>query len=214
MFKYLVAVLLLTSGLQSVAAQDYFLSPPFPPTAFFEQYYEVRFRVRGMLAPSFTFENLPDFFTGSSTGIVSGIPTVTGTFRFAIKYAEAGNAGREEVVISITDSPNTAASAAQSKAIVGLIVKTVLDTWVYRTGQTILIQLESSGGVSPITWNYKNLPAGLSGDRKGAITGSIKDTGLYSFSASCGDSKGQTAESFFTLNIQPGTLIKCKSFLI
>lgn len=213
MFKYLLAVLLLSAAMPSVAAQDYFLSPPFPPTAFYEQYYEVRFRVRGLLAPTFTFTNLPSFFTGSDTGVVSGTPTVTGTFRFTIKYAEGANGGSEEVIISVTDSPNTAASAAQNKAVVTLIVKTALDSWIFRSGEQIVIQLLAEGGSSPFTWNYKNLPAGLSGDNKGQVRGSIKDVGLYSFSASCGDAKGLKAESYYTLNVQPGTLIKTNNVI-
>jgi hypothetical protein len=213
MFKYLLAILLLSASFPSVAGQDFFLSPPFPPTAFYEQYYEVRFRVRSFLAPTFTFENLPSFFTGSDTGVVSGIPNITGTFRFTIKFAEAGTSGQEQVVISVTDSPNTAASAAQNKAVVQLIVKTALDTWIFRSGDQIKIELSAEGGVAPITWNYKNLPAGLAGDNTGVIKGSLKDVGLYSFSASCGDSKGLKAESFYTLNVQPGTLIKTNNVI-
>lgn len=214
MFKYLVAALMLTATFHSVAAQDFFLSPPFPPTAFVEQYYEVRFRVRGMLAPTFTFENLPSFFTGSASGVVSGTPNLTGTFRFTVKYSQDSSSGSEQVVISITDSPNTVASAAQNKAVVSLIIETALNTWIYRSGQSISIQLSAQGGVAPITWNYKNLPSGLVGDNSGNIKGAIKDVGLYSFSASCGDAKGLKAESFYTLNIQPGTLIKSNSYLI
>jgi hypothetical protein len=111
-------------------------------------------------------------------------------------------------VISIADSPNTAASNAQSQAVVNLIIQAAADTWIYRSGDKISIQLNSNNGVAPITWNYKNLPAGLSGDNNGLISGSISKDGSYSFSASCGDAKGQNAQSFYTLNVQPGTLIK------
>jgi hypothetical protein len=63
MYKNLLIVLLIAAAFHP--ALGYFLSPPFPPTAFTAQYYEVGFRVRGLSHPTFTFENLPDFFTGS-----------------------------------------------------------------------------------------------------------------------------------------------------
>ena len=85
MIKYLTLILLLTALAHT---QDYFLSPAFPPTGFYQQYYEVRFRVRGINFPSFTFDNLPSFFTGSKSGVVSGTPNVTGTFRFTVTYSD------------------------------------------------------------------------------------------------------------------------------
>jgi len=209
MFKYLIAVLLVTATVQ----QTLFLSPPFPPTGFYQQYYEVRFRVRGLNGPTFTFDNLPNFFTGSQDGVVSGTPNITGTFRFTVSYTDGTTSGSDKVVISVTASPNTAASASQSAAVNLLVIQVALDTWIYRSGDAINIQLTSQNGVSPITWNYKNLPAGLSADNNGKISGAISDAGLYSFSASCGDSKGLKAESYYTLNIQPGTIIKSNIFI-
>jgi hypothetical protein len=208
MFKYLVAVLLLTVTLQQAGSSGLFLSPPFPPTGFIQQYYEVRFRVRGLNQPSFSFDGLPSFLKGSDNGVVSGTPDAAGTYKFTINYSEGSQSGSDKVIISVISSPNTAASAAQSAAVQYLVIQTALDSWIYRVNDAINIQLTSQNGVGPITWNYKNLPAGLSADNNGKIGGSIANNGLYSFSVSCGDSKGQKAESFYTLNIQPGTVIK------
>ena len=47
-----------------------------------------------------TFENLPSFFIGSCTGVISGTPNITGTFRFTINFAEAGTSGQKQIVIS------------------------------------------------------------------------------------------------------------------
>jgi len=207
MFKYLIAALLLAASINLASAQDAFLTPPFPPTAFVEQYYEVRFRVYGLSAPTFTFTNLPDFLKGTADGVLSGTPSVTGTFKVTVSYTDGTTTGSNKVVISVTQSPNTAASAAQNKVVVGLIIQTATSTWTYRAGDKITIQQSSANGVGPITWNYNNLPAGLSGDNNGLVSGSISNPGLYSFSSSCGDSKGQKAQSYYTLNIQPGTLI-------
>lgn len=55
MFKYTILALLLVATIQ----QDYFLSPLYPATAFEGQYYETRFRIRGLDFPQFKFKGLP-----------------------------------------------------------------------------------------------------------------------------------------------------------
>ena len=82
MFKYSIVALLLVLSLQ----QNYFLSPLYPPTAFEGQYYEVRFRVRGMDSPQFTFKGLPNCFKSSADGVISGIPKGPGSYAVSIVY--------------------------------------------------------------------------------------------------------------------------------
>lgn len=117
------------------------------------------------------------------------------------------------MVFSITVNPYTAASTNQAAAVTLLVIQNAMDTWIYRTGQTITIQLTSKNAVGTLTWTFKNLPVGLSGSRTGKITGVIAEVGMYSFSVACGDSKGRTAESFYTLNIQPNNIASCKLFI-
>ena len=112
MFKYLLASLLLVSA---VTAADYFLTPPYLPTGFTEQYYEARHRVRGMPHAEFTYSNLPEFLKGSKDGILSGTPDVTGTFRFSVSFTDGENSGSEEIFLSVTASPNTAKSNEQNQ---------------------------------------------------------------------------------------------------
>jgi len=209
MIKYLIALLLVTATLQ----QESFLSPPIPPTAFYQQYYQVIFRVRGLNGPTFTFENLPNFFVGTTEGVVSGTPNITGTFRIGVSYTDGTTSGSSKVVISVTASANTDASTQQSIEVTALVIQNALNSWIYRAGENIDIQL-SCNGQSPITWNYNSLPKGLSGDNNGRVTGALADAGLYSFSASAGDSKGLKAQSFYTLNVQPGTVVKSNHYTI
>ena len=95
-----------------------------------------------------------------------------------------------------------------------LVIETALSTWVYRSGDNIAIDLVAKHGVAPLTWSFSNLPDGLFSDNTGKISGRITEAGLYSFSAAVGDAHGQKAESYYTLNIQPGTLLKSTSALI
>jgi hypothetical protein len=212
MFKYLIAVLLVTAAVQQDAS--IFLTPPYPPTAFYQQYYEVRFRVRGLDAPNYKFDNLPNFLSGSADGVLSGTPNITGTFKVSISYTDGTNSGSNKVVISVTGSPNTDVSAKQSSDVTFMVIQNAIESWIYRSGQSVSIQLNANGGAAPITWNYENLPKGLSGDNSGRITGACSDQGLYSFSVSAGDSKGLKAVSYYTLNVQPGTIIRSTPFSI
>ena len=170
MYKYLIAILLITSTIQY---DTLFLTPTYPPTAFFEQFYEVRFRAIGLSNPAFTFTNLPSFLKGSESGIVSGVPTSTGTFKVTVTYTDGTSSGSSTVSISVTSSPNTEASAKQSAEVVYLIIENAVNSWIYRTDQIISIKLVAKHGHGPITWNFNNLPKGLSGDNNGGISGSI-----------------------------------------
>jgi hypothetical protein len=67
----------------------------------------VRFRVRGLSSPTFTYNNLPNFFTGSADGIISGTPNITGTFKIMISYTDGTNTESSKVVISVIGSPNS-----------------------------------------------------------------------------------------------------------
>lgn len=82
MLKYSIFALLIVLSLQ----QGYFLSPLYPPTAFEGQYYEVRFRVRGLDFPQFSFKGLPDTLKGSADGVISGIPRGPGSYPCVISY--------------------------------------------------------------------------------------------------------------------------------
>jgi len=114
----------------------------------------------------------------------------------------------------VTASPRTEESDRQSAAVVYLVIETALSTWVYRSGDQISIDLVAKHGVVPLTWSFANLPAGLFGDHAGRITGRITEAGLYSFSAAVGDAQGNKAQSFYTLNIQPGSAVRSKNSLI
>ena len=56
------------------ASNSYFLSPAYPPSAYQNEFYTTRFRVRGLDNPVFNFEGLPKTFKGSSDGVISGVP--------------------------------------------------------------------------------------------------------------------------------------------
>lgn len=87
------------------------------------------------------------------------------------------------------------------------IVANAYSSWIHRSSENIKIQLVCQHGKGPYVWSYRNLPVGLKGTADGVIRGAIKKDGLYSFSVNAGDSKGNQATAFYTLNIQPGSVI-------
>lgn len=89
MLKYSIFALLVVFSIQ----QTLFLSPLYPPTAFEGQYYEVRFRVRGLDFPQFTFKGLPDCFKGTADGVIQGIPKGPGSYAVLVGY---GSGNRRE----------------------------------------------------------------------------------------------------------------------
>jgi len=89
MYKNLITVCLFLA----VVSSTVFLTPAYPPTAYQNQFYSVRFRTRGMDDPIFSFEGLPKSLKGDSNGLVSGTPEVAGSFSVLIKYRSNGEAG-------------------------------------------------------------------------------------------------------------------------
>ena len=59
----------------ALASNSYFLSPAYPPSAYQNEFYTTRFRVRGLDYPNFSFEGLPKNFRASSDGVISGVPS-------------------------------------------------------------------------------------------------------------------------------------------
>ena len=117
------------------------------------------------------------------------------------------------MVIRIT--PSTQSESTFESAVITQNVRTAGGifinypaTLVYQVGTNIEFQLAAQNGNAPLLWRYNSLPSGIRGDHNGLIRGTFVEPGYYSFSASCSDSLGITAEAFITWNIQPRTLVR------
>jgi len=89
MYKSIFVLCLLLAVTTSVV----YLTPAYPPTAYQNQFYSARFRVRGLDDPIFSYEGLPKSISGSSDGVLSGIPLVPGSFSIIIKYRAGAQSG-------------------------------------------------------------------------------------------------------------------------
>ena len=201
MFKHAIIALLFVATIQN----SYYISPLYPPTAFEGQFYEVRFRIRGLDYPNFSFSGLPTSLHGSADGVVSGIARGPGSFSVKVNFHSGSESGSAQVVLRITPGTSsystlltTNPSSVSQKLVIGYP-----ENLVYTVGSSIELSLQAQHGASPLLWRYINLPNGLYGNQNGVIKGSFSQSGYYSFNVECSDSVGISTEAYITLNIQP-----------
>ena len=147
------------------------------------------FVVHGGVAP-FTFTlvsgSLPPGLTlNSTTGVVSGIPTMAGSFTYAAQVMDSlgvvYNQHSGHCLIVITNSTTPILMCAASTGQVGIAYSSAL---------------VASGGTPPYTFSIISgaLPAGLSlNTSTGAITGTPTTAGTFNFTAQVVDSTGTAA---------------------
>jgi len=180
--------LLIACLLLAVASSTLFLTPANPPTAYQNQYYSVRFRVRGLDAPVFSYDGLPKPLTGTSDGLISGIPSDAGSFSVVIKYSSGDQSGQNQVILKVQpDYRNTNSVVSATQTAVGLVIE-YSGNLIFRVGETIKIPFTVKTFAGSLIWNYKGLPNGIQGSSNdGVIQGSISDAGYYNLQVECAD---------------------------
>ena len=169
------------------------------------QPYSSTFVVHGGVPP-FTFTivsgSLPPGLTlNSTTGVVSGIPTMAGSFTFAAQVMDSlgvvYNKHSGHCLIVIGNSTTVVLTCASSTGQVGVAYNSAL---------------VAAGGTPPYTFSITSgsLPAGLSlNSSTGAITGTPTTAGTFNFTAQVVDSTGTaagTATTNCSIVISPPTI--------
>jgi hypothetical protein len=138
-----------------------------------------------------------------STGIISGIPTASGTFSFGISVKDSSAQTATATV------PLTIGAASAATPTVLTITSTSLPSGAIGSGYSN--SLQASGGTAPYTWSFVsgNLPAGLSlNTSTGLISGTPTASGTATFTAAVTDagSPAQNKSVTLSLVIAPATL--------
>jgi uncharacterized protein (TIGR03437 family) len=139
--------------------------------------------------------SLPDGLTLSSSGTIAGTPTKVGSFAFTGQVTDtSGAAVSSAFTLAIAAPPLTiSAGASLPNGIVGSPYPSQLIT--------------AAGGTGPYTFQATGtLPAGLSLDTSGQITGTPTAAGSSSFTVTVTDSTTPTpltASSSFQISIEP-----------
>ncbi len=124
----------------------------------------------------------------TSTGVIAGTPTATGSFPITILVTDANNlTATQPGTITVTAGPAVAFTPPNGEL-----------------GAAYTAQPTASGGASPYTWAVSagTLPAGLSiNTGTGAITGTPSTVGAASVTVQATDSKGGIATQATTITI-------------
>ena len=203
--KIMFKNLLLASLLLTIAVSDtYYITPTIPPNAYQNQYYTIRFRVRGLDNPVFSFVGLPKTISATNDGLLSGTPTEAGSYQITINYSSGSVSGSGQFILKVSqDYSLTNEVLTVSQTSLGLVIE-YPSGLVLRAGQSWSISLSASNGKGPYVWQFNGLPSGLIGDsRSGRISGSVANSGYYNFNVECADSTGSSAVAYYTINVQP-----------
>jgi predicted hotdog family 3-hydroxylacyl-ACP dehydratase len=125
---------------------------------------------------TFSATGLPAGLTMSTGGVISGTPTVTGTFPYTVTVTDsAGNKGTFNCSVTVAAAPSASCAvinAVQNNAI----------TPVTLTG--------TGGAGGPYTFSATGLPAGLTMSTGGVISGTPTVTGTFPYTVTVTDSAG------------------------
>ena len=124
--------------------------------------------------------NLPTGLTLSTEGIISGTPTVSGSFDFTVQATNIAGSVTRTLTITINIPP--------------VITTTTLPNGIIGTAynQTLTVT-----GTSPIAWSFfsGNLPTGLTFDANGTISGIPTEAGIFNFSVQVTNVAGNNIKS-------------------
>lgn len=169
------------------------------PAGVVGQSYSQTITMAGGTSP-FTWQLTGSLPTGLSfdagAGVISGIPTSSGSFPFSV---------------TVTDA-TTKVSVSQPLTI---IVNSVLDITTSNAAKLQMISgvpysatFSASGGVAPYTWTAPNLPTGFSVNPfTGVLTATPNITGEFSFILTVTDTKGANVSKTFTVIVSAPVII-------
>ena len=148
----------------------------------------------GMAPITWSFEggSLPAGISIASNGVISGTPTVAGTFTFTVKATNSF--GNDAKGFSITVANNVIAPTITTNTLLGGTV-----------GVSYSENLVAEG-TSPITWALEsgNLPGGLSIAPSGVISGTPTASGTFNFTVKAANSAGSDTKALsITINTIP-----------
>ncbi|MCU1237537.1 MAG: Ig family protein, partial [Candidatus Solibacter sp.] len=153
--------------------------------------------------PPFTWTitsgSLPPGLTLLPAGTISGTPSITGSFGFAVQAADtATTKTTQALTIQIQPSPIQITTAALPASTVGA---------------TYTQSLIATGGSPPFTWSLNSgaLPPGLTLDPGGAIRGTARTPGSYTFSLQVVDSQGTNATVSYAVTVNAAVSIDTSS---
>ncbi|WP_429002915.1 putative Ig domain-containing protein [Xanthomonas sacchari] len=137
---------------------------------------------------------LPAGLSLSSTGVLSGTPTVAGSFTFVVGVTDAGSFGGSHAYTLSIASPTLAITPPTLPAAA--------------INASYSQALSTSGGTAPYSYvlNAGTLPSGMSLSAGGVLSGTPTTAGNFAFTVGVTDANAFTAAQAFTLTVASPTL--------
>ncbi|HEX3873932.1 MAG TPA: putative Ig domain-containing protein [Solirubrobacteraceae bacterium] len=135
-----------------------------------------------------TTGSLPSGVTLGSSGLLSGTPTVAGSFSFTVKVTDStGQFATEAASVTVVAGPALGFAAPPAGEL----------------GAAYSDQLTASGGTTPYAWSASaGLPPGVSlGASTGLLSGTPTAGGIFSFTVTVTDAAGQVATEAATVDV-------------
>ena len=147
-----------------------------------------------------TSGKLPTGLTLSSSGVITGTPTLTGTATFTVQVSDS-------LKVAVTQAFTIAVNAP-------FFVTTAATLLSGIAGSPYTQALAASGGTAPYAWSITAgaLPGGLTLSSTGAISGTPKTTGTSTFTAQVTDSGANKAPQSFSITIINSTSYTIRTF--
>jgi uncharacterized protein (TIGR03437 family) len=144
---------------------------------------------------SFTATGLPPGVTFSG-GSFGGTPTTPGSYSISVRASDSGGlavSANYSVTITAGSTPLTVFSTSLTNA---------------TAGQPYNGTVSAAGGTTPYTWSQAGgaLPAGMTVNSAGQVTGTANVPGGYSFGVRVTDGSGAIAVGSIALNVLPAPL--------
>ncbi|MER8879978.1 putative Ig domain-containing protein [Mesorhizobium sp. M0684] len=168
------------------------VSPPSLPSPVYNQAYSQQLTASGGMTPytfALTSGTLPSGISFDAAGLLSGIPTNTGTFNLVVAATDAnGFIGSKSYTLIIAE-PTVELTPAS------------LPNPVYN--QAYSQQLAASGGAVPYTFALTSgtLPSGISFDAIGLLSGTPTNTGTFDFTAVATDQNRKSGSKAYSVTI-------------
>ncbi len=146
---------------------------------------------------TFSATGLPTGLSISSSGTISGTPTVTGTFNYTVTITDKdGHSGT--INCSVTVNPPPTASCVIITAVQGVAITPVT--------------MIGSGGVGgPYTFSATGLPNGLTMSSGGTISGTPTVSGTFNYTVTVTDSAGNQGTVNCSVTVNPPPTAGCVS---
>ncbi len=140
---------------------------------------------------SWSAVNLPAGMTFSTSGVLSGTPTATGTASITFSVQDsAGHTGTASLALVIQSSGSGSGTGGAPSITTGTLPYAAV-------GAAFQQSLAGSGGTAPYTWSLVSgsLPTGLALSSAGQITGTATHVGVFPFTVKLTDAAAGTVTS-------------------